>query len=254
MQTVHQVLVRALRLRGPANGIDTLRTANGIGFSSPRNTGTTLIGMRIGLRYNHANERDDVTPTSKLPRAEVAWSLYRAATVSAGTLQDMERYTDLTLPAMSEQKAKIVAWGLRHAGYPYIWGGEWHKRTRSGYCCGFQPAGGFDCSGLVWWVIRRAGYGWDPTPPRRYRGWDLAQRSSADMARATRNRISWGNKQVGDLLLYDGNRDGTVDHVNVYVGKGFAVDSSSGAAGVSLMWVGSGWYRDHFRFARRVVR
>ena len=254
MQVVHRVLVTALHLRGPANGIDTLSTANGIGFATTPTTGTTLIGMRIGLRYNHADEHDDVTPTSKLPRDEVAWSLYRAATVASGTLDDMERYTDLTLPKMNEQRAKLIQWGLRYAGYPYVWGGEWHKRTRSGYCCGKQPTGGFDCSGITWWVIRRSGSGWDPTPPRRYRGWDLAQRSSADMARSTRNRIGWKNKRVGDLLFYDGNRDGTVDHVDVYAGKGFAVDSSGSAGGVSLMWVGTGWYRDHFKYARRVVR
>ncbi|MEX0753754.1 MAG: NlpC/P60 family protein [Actinomycetota bacterium] len=254
MQVVHQVLTTALGLRGPVNGIDRLETANGIGFKTTKYTGSTLIGMRIGLRYNHGNERDDVTPKSKLPRSEVAWSLYRAATVASWTLDAMDAYTNLTLPSMSTERAKIVRWGLRYAGYPYIWGGEWHRRTRSGYCCGAQPTGGFDCSGLTWWVIKRSGSGWDPTPPRSYRGWDLAQRSSADMARATRNRVGWKNKKVGDLLLYDGNRDGTVDHVNVYAGKGFAVDSSSSAGGVSLMWVGNGWYRDHFKYARRVVK
>ena len=67
MQLVHRVLTLALHLRGPINGIDDLHTKNGIRFDTSANTGSTLIGMRIGLRYNHGNERMDVTPTSKLP-------------------------------------------------------------------------------------------------------------------------------------------------------------------------------------------
>lgn len=252
MQVVHRVLTLALHLRGPITGIDELRTKNGIRFKTSPYTGSTMIGMRIGLRFNHGNERMDVTPTSKLPRSEVAWSLYRAATASSYTLDQMDRYTSLELPAMNEQKAKIVQWGLRYAGYPYVWGGEWPKRVRSGYCCGAQPVGGFDCSGITWWVIRKAGYGWDPTPPRNYRGWDLPQRSSRDMASAGK-RIGWRGKEVGDLLFYSGG-GGTVDHVDVYAGGGWAIDSSSSAGGVTLMWVGTGWYRDHFKHARRVVK
>ena len=72
------------------------------------------------------------------------------------------------------------------------------------------------------------------------------------MAAAGR-RISWGHKRAGDLLFYDGTGDGIVDHVDTYVGNGWALDSSSGAGGVTFMWVGSGLYRDHFKHARRIA-
>ena len=57
----------------------------------------------------------------------------------------------------------------------------------------------------------------------------------------------------GDLMFYDGDDDGTVDHVDVYIGNGYALDSSSTPGGVTIMWVGDGWYRDHFVHGRRVL-
>jgi cell wall-associated NlpC family hydrolase len=65
--------------------------------------------------------------------------------------------------------------------------------------------------------------------------------------------LSYRQLMPGDLMFYDGNDDGTVDHVDVYVGNGYALDSSSTPAGVTLMWVGDGWYREHFVHGRRVL-
>ena len=44
-----------------------------------------------------------------------------------------------------------------------------------------------------------------------------------------------------------------VDHVDTYIGNGYALDSSSTPGGVTIMWVGDGWYRDHFVHGRRVL-
>jgi cell wall-associated NlpC family hydrolase len=57
----------------------------------------------------------------------------------------------------------------------------------------------------------------------------------------------------GDAMFYDGNNDGTVDHVDTYIGNGFSIDSSSTPGGVTLMWVGKGWYHDHFVHGRHVI-
>lgn len=253
MATVHRVLVLALGLEGAAAGLNAIHTEDGRPFDTWKNFGTTVVGMRLGLRYNHGDESMDVNPDSDMPRAEVAWSLYRAKTASSSTLDALRAYNDIVLPRMSRAMRHVVEWGIRYAGYPYVWGGEWYRRTRSGYCCGAQPVGGFDCSGLTWWLMKERSGTWDPTPPRPYRGWPLPERVSRDMAAAGK-RISWHRKRVGDLLFYDGSGDGVVDHVDTYLGNGWALDSSSGVGGVTIMWVGSGWYRDHFERARRILR
>jgi len=66
-------------------------------------------------------------------------------------------------------------------------------------------------------------------------------------------RVKYDDLRPGDPMFYDGDFNGTVDHVDTYIGNGWALDSSSTPGGVTIMWVGSGWYRDHFRWGRRVL-
>lgn len=249
---VHRALVLALGLSAEAAGLDALHTRNGVVFETPPDFGTLLLGMRLGLRYNHGDDAMDVGPASPLPRAEVAWSLYRAATASSWTLNELAPYATIELPILGPKKQRIVRFAVRYVGYPYVWGGEWDQPSPEGYCCGGQPVGGFDCSGLVWWALKAAESGWDNVPPRDYRGWSLPERSSADMA-SVGEEIPFEDIKAGDLLFQDGDEDGRVDHVNLYLGNGWALDSSSGYGGVSILSVRSGWYRDHFVHARRVI-
>jgi cell wall-associated NlpC family hydrolase len=66
-------------------------------------------------------------------------------------------------------------------------------------------------------------------------------------------RIRWKDVQPGDLLFYDGDDDGTVDHANTYIGNGWAIDSASSNAGVTITYVFSNWYEDHFVRGRRLT-
>ncbi len=246
----HFALVKAVGLGPLAAAAARIHLRDGTRFHVPHGWGTLLIGMRIGLRYNHGDESLDVLPNSPLPRSEVAWSLYRAATMPSYMADYLSDYGDIELPNLGPKKQAIVKWGIRFVGYPYVWGGEWDEPTSTGYCCGAQPIGGFDCSGLTWWVMKAVDGTWDP--PRPYVGWSLAQRTSTDMA-STGGRVRWSDLKAGDLLFYDGDGDGRVDHVDTYVGNGWAIDSSSSPGGVTIMWVGDGWYADHFVHGRRII-
>jgi len=249
---VHRALVLALGLGDLAAGADALHLRDGTQLEVPRDFGTTLIGMKLGLRFNHGDESLDVGPDSQLSRAEVAWSLYRATTAPDWMGDWLAPYADLELPNVSAKMLRVIEFGVRYVGYPYVWGGEWADATPSGYCCGYQSVGGFDCSGITWWVMKQASLGWDNTPPREYRGWDLPQRNSAQMA-AVGGRVRWDELKPGDLVFYDGDDDGTVDHVNTYIGNGWALDSGSSNAGVTITHVAGNWYEDHFVKGRRIL-
>jgi cell wall-associated NlpC family hydrolase len=248
---VHLALVTALGLQDLAAGAQALHQQNGTPIDVPRGFGTLLIGMRLGLRYNHGDESMDVAPDTPLPRAEVAWSLYRAATAPSWVRDSLEPYATMELPNLTKKLQQVVAFAAQYVGKPYVWGGEWHQPSPSGYCCGYQPVGGFDCSGLTWWVLKAADANWDNTPPRPYNGWALPQRTSAQMASIGRVRWKW--IEPGDLLFYDGNDDGTVDHVDTYIGNGWAIDSGGSNAGVTITYVFDNWYEDHFVHARHIV-
>jgi cell wall-associated NlpC family hydrolase len=252
-RVVHRALVLALGLGDLAAGADAITLRDGTTVPTPEGFGTLLLGMRLGLRYDHDDESLDVGPDTPLPRAEVAWSLYRATTTPTWVRDSLSAYAAIRLPNLSERMRQVVSWGARYVGYPYVWGGEWADPTSDGYCCGFQPQGGFDCSGAAWWLMKKAAGGWDNTPPREYEGWSLPERSSAQMA-SVGERISWDEIRPGDLLFYDGNDDGTVDHVDVYVGEGWAIDSGSGNGGLTFTRIDDSWYEEHFVHARRLTK
>jgi cell wall-associated NlpC family hydrolase len=250
MRSGHRALVIALGLRPAARALDRIHTRDGVTFKTPPGFGTTMLGLRLGLRYNFpsGSESKDVGPKDPLPRAYVAYSLFRATTQPSWTVPALlEQYADVELPHLGPRQRALVQWGLRYVGYPYYWGGEWGIANAS------QSRTGFDCSGLTWWILRRSATGWEVAPPRPYRGWSLPERTSAEMARLTPDRLSYGDLRPGDLMFYDGDGNGVVDHVDTYIGNGFALDSSSTPGGVTVMWVGDGWYRDHFVHGRRVL-
>jgi len=249
---VHRALVLALGLGDVARGAQDIHMRNGTKLDTPRDFGTLLIGMRIGLRYNHSTESMDVGPNTPLPRAEVAWSLYRAATQSDWVVESLAPYATIELPNLSAAMQRVVSFGINYVGYPYVWSGEWFEPSPVGYCCGYQPVGGFDCSGLTWWILRAASSTYDP-PPRDYQGWSLPQRGSAEMA-ASGGKVRFDDLRPGDLMFYDGNGDGVVDHVDTYIGRGWSLDSGSSVGGVSIVRVDEGWYRDHFVHGRRIIK
>lgn len=251
--TVHRALTLALGLRPAIKALNRLHTADGVTFQLPSNFGALLLGMRLGLRYNSSDESMEVGPRTPLSRAEVAYSLYRAVTEPSWIVPSLlSEYGAIELPSLSADVQQIVQWGVRYVGYPYVWAGEWGFSTPEPSGLGGQPVAGFDCSGFVWWLVRaNDGGAWTISPPRPYAGWALPERTSADMA--TTATLTYEQLQPGDLMFYDGDGDGRVDHVNVYIGNGWALDSSSGYAGSTIMWVGDGWYRDHFVSGRRIL-
>jgi len=264
MAMTHRALVLAVGLEPAATALNDIHTRDGMTFPTKATFGTTVLGMRLGLRYNAptGKESNDVAPFDDLSRAQVAYSLWRATTLPSWVVPDLlGQYRDVQLPHLGPRLQEIVGWGIRYAGYPYIWGGEWGFETREPSALGGQPRSGFDCSGLSWWLLRAdEGSSWNISPPRPYNGWSLPQRTSADMAAMAPRKIAYRDLEPGDLMFYDGDGDGVVDHVDTFIGNGFALDSSSTPGGVSIMWVGnshslygSDWYRNHFVWGRHIL-
>ena len=84
-------------------------------------------------------------------------------------------------------------------------------------------------------------------------GWSLPQRVAADMA-SMGAKLSYGQLLPGDLMFFSSAGNGAIDHVDVYIGDGFSLDSSGSPGGVTIMPVSQGWYRDHFKHGRRLFR
>jgi cell wall-associated NlpC family hydrolase len=254
VRSFDKAIVLAMGLSGPAKGLTQIREADGDVYNVGSYFPYLQLAHWFGLHYNHRTESADIQPTSLLRRDEMAYSLWKAKTTSSWKLSSASKFTNVVLPALNSAdpaqavKQKMTAYALNQVGYPYIWGGEWKSASPSGYCCGYQPQGGFDCSGFVWWVVKKSEGGYNSAQFRSYSGWSLPQRSSSQMAGATSTRISYANLKVGNLMFFSSG--GGVNHVALYIGNNWMMSSSGSVDGPVLEWVGSGWWRDHFVYGR----
>src|SRR6185312_9925465 len=146
-------------------------------------------------------------------------------------------------------RRQVLGYAVRFAGAPYVWGGT---SDRPQTLFGHAAAGGFDCSGFVWWVLKlhryrlASGNAWSAA---------IAGRTIYAMARAlpVRRRIPYSKLRPGDVLFSSDKAPHGVSthwehifHTGIYLGNGWAIDSHGAGDGVTIdqMSPGSGWFHD----------
>jgi hypothetical protein len=117
------------------------------------------------------------------------------------------------------QRAASLA--VREVGVPYRWGG-------------ISPAGGFDCSGLVYWAYGRLGIA---LPHSSYALYDEGR------------RVSRTRMKPGDLLFFSG-----LGHVGIYIGRGRMVHAPHTGTRVQIVNLGRSSYGSAIVGIRRVSR
>jgi len=112
---------------------------------------------------------------------------------------------------------------LSYRGMPYIFGAQ-------------SPSRGFDCSGLVSYVLHKKGL----HPPRT---------SSAQSHYGT--PVSRSQLKPGDLVFFSGTYKGGVSHVGIYIGNNNFVHAANPSKGVRVDSLSSSYYAKHYHNARR---
>jgi cell wall-associated NlpC family hydrolase len=118
-------------------------------------------------------------------------------------------------PTIGERVAKIA---LQAVGVPYRWGGA-------------SPAGGFDCSGLVYWAYGRLGV---EVPHSSYALYDLGR------------RVGRSGLKSGDVLFFSG-----LGHVGLYLGGGRMVHAPQSGRSVEVVTLRGSHYGQRLVGARR---
>ena len=121
-------------------------------------------------------------------------------------------------PTLGERAAKVA---LKAVGVPYQWGGS-------------SPAGGFDCSGLVYWAYGRLGI---ELPHSSYALYDLGR------------PVARSSMKAGDLLFFYG-----LGHVGIYIGSGRMVHAPHSGRLVEVVRLGNSGYGGRLVGARRIAR
>ena len=255
-------LVRVLGLAHAAKTLNHLQTADGWAPRLPDGFGVEQEVRAVGARLNVPDGFDDweLWPSDTLRRADVAVQAFQVMHMSSWSIGAAKAKVALAraLPAWSPLKRKVLGFALRYAGAPYVWGGTSPDPQSP---LGSPVAGGFDCSGFVWWVMKlqtyhAGGVTWTGNAA-------IQARTTYDMAASLgiKHRVPRSKLRPGDILFWSSDPKGvrtswrTVYHAGIYLGNGWTVNSHGSGAGVTIdyMGAGAGWFHDAFAFGWRVM-
>jgi hypothetical protein len=255
-------LVRILGLAHPAKALNHLQTADGWAPKLPDGFGVEQEVRAIGARINVPDGWDswELSSTDLLRRANMAAEAYQVMHLSPWAISYGQAKVAVAtqLPAWTPLKRKVLGMALRYAGSPYVWGGTSPDPQAP---LGSPVAGGFDCSGFVWWVMKLHSYS---VASHVWTGdGKIVARSTFDMAAdlPVSKRIHRRDLKPGDILFWSSAPNGvktkaaTVYHTGIYLGNGWTINSHGSGDGVTLdyMGKGAGWFHDAFAFGWRVM-
>jgi len=144
-----QALINAMGLSAPVAGLNNIRDGSGKLYPLASRAAQMQLARWLGLHYDHSDDSKDIQQSTYIARDEVAYSLWMAQTLPQWSLDGTSIFNSITLPTLTTGQQGFTSFELNQIGYPYIWAGEWKAASPPGYCCGFQPQGGFDCSGFA---------------------------------------------------------------------------------------------------------
>lgn len=209
-------------------------------FALPEGFATTIVAREAGLRRNYPTsldvlERHDSQP---LRLADLVLMAARGRTIRrTGPPAAARALQAFRIPAVDPVFVPTVQRALSLVGHPYVWGGEWPDPNSP---LDPQAAGGFDCSGLVWYVWRtgdRAAEASINVP---------SGRTTYTMNVGNRGaRIAWQRAQAGDLVFFGGAGRRTplarASHMGISLGNKWMIHSSGGRGGVTISYLPTYW-------------
>ncbi len=148
-------------------------------------------------------------------------SALNGGTSSGGMNSDNLGSSDSTGSTANGQA--IVNKAKQYLGVPYVYGGA-------------SPSG-FDCSGLVYYVLKSLGYSPYRTPADQYKQGTY---------------VSKANLEPGDIVFFHGTYTSGISHVGIYAGNGQFIHAPNSRSVVSYADLTSGYWANHYYGARRM--
>ena len=108
------------------------------------------------------------------------------------------------------------------------------------YRYGATGPNSFDCSGFVYAVFKEIGI--------------AIPRTSIEQSKIIGKKLSKNELKAGDLLSFDTSLKGYINHSGIYIGNHKFIHASSGKAHSVTISSLDGWYKDKFRWGKRVKK
>ena len=131
--------------------------------------------------------------------------------------------TQQTTATESGQGAKVVETAKSYIGSKYVYGAS--------------GPNSFDCSGFTSYIYKQFGVSLSRTAAGQYGNGTAVNRSDL---------------QLGDLIMF-GPSASAINHVGIYIGGGRIVHAANTSRGVTTDTINSGYYKNNYVGARRVI-
>jgi len=171
----------------------------------------------------------NVYPTAKRTVSDVSSETKERQTVEVK--QDLKPEAKKEATNSIESKAPqllhvepLIKIAEEHLGKPYVYGK-------------IGPES-FDCSGFVYGTHRQLGI--------------HLPRTSLNQSQIKAPTISRENLQKGDLVFFDTSGKGIINHSGIYLGNGEFIHASSGKAYSVTISSLEAWYKDKFKWGKRL--
>jgi hypothetical protein len=232
-RTAELAIVRIFGLGSELHALSTLHMQNGTRLAIPAGFAEEVLASELGLRHDYPTSYDylETYAGAPMPLAELAGMVDGAIAIPGWKLASVDNFSSIVLPDLTTNQRTVIQAALAEVGMPYVWGGVFpHVQN----LWGAPTAGGFDCSGLVWWA-----YKLNPASAAMGLGRDLIGRTADNMAwEDPSEKVSVAKLKAGDLVFFGAKGPksprGTISHTAISLGNGWIIQSSGSRGGVSV--------------------
>lgn len=216
-------------------------TSSGCRMRSKPNTSSTILGTySAGTKMNvigintgwYKVQYDGKTGYMRSDLMDIigaaSASSSGSSTSSSGSSSSSNKeVTTSSSSSNSSKRDEIVNFALKYEGCRYVYGGE------------SLSEGGFDCSGLVYFVYKTT------------YGYNMQRRASMQYA-YNGKAISRSELQKGDLVFFSSDGSG-VTHVGIYIGNNKFIHAATSSTGVVISDLSNSYYNRTYWGARNVI-
>jgi cell wall-associated NlpC family hydrolase len=210
----YNIMAGAYALASKLEGIDSSVDANiWIGVQAYNGSGDAAVHYRNTVKAKYDSRWKDVTNSVTITGKP-------GSATGGPTTAPVEGEPDLI--------QKFVAVALEQLGKPYEWGAEGPNT--------------FDCSGLVDYAARQAGL------TKVFR--NAARPITTTLwVNPTFSAVAKDGLLHGDLVFFEPD----LGHMGIYLSRGLFLQAPHTGDVVKISSLNSGWYRDQYRGARRII-